>query len=244
MSSINPDTCLGCKFAVMGYKSQLDCSLGKLDVLKSKSQSYDSTYFDLDRVCIFKRSENWEGDIVSETTPKVGYIFILKDRNKLEELKQNILKTKNPIWIGIYHPFSDLQKEIIEFTTEVLNHSRMNIVCDFSEKDLKDLYKLDKFENNYINGWTIVNVVGEDFDVDVLTKKLEIFINENLGRASIIYNKDSDNVNGLCFFNIYYKFYKGSRSSLDTTLNKVIYQTFIEKALEENSQLVKDWSDI
>jgi hypothetical protein len=244
MSLTNLDNCKECKFAIMGAEGQSDCSLGKLNFLKSPVQPIDFSYFNLSRICIFKRSEKWDGDIQKETAPKVGYIFILKDRDKLNELKENILKVKNCIWVGVYHPFEDLQKEIIEFTAKSLDHSRINIVCNFSGVDGNDLYKLDKFEKNYINGWTIVNIVGEEFDVEKLSNTLDSFVNNKMGRASIIYNKDSNSINELCFFNIYYKFYKGSHSSLDTVLDKVIHQTVIEKALQENSQLVKDWSDI
>jgi hypothetical protein len=239
------DSCKDCKFRVFENGVQNGCSLNKLEKLKSKSISYNPEYYSLDRACIFKRNEGWEGDIEKETIPRIGYLFIFKDKNKFNELKSNILKLNNPYWIGVIHPFEDLQKDIIELTHNKTSNNKVNIICDFyMDKAVNDIYLLDRFDKNYINAWTLVNIVGEEFNPDFIISRLNNFINNELQTASIILNKFSHTINEMCFFNIYYKYYKGSFTVYNKETDAYISHNLLQKAVADNSSLVKDWSEI
>lgn len=243
MSKMN--SCSGCKFALIDDKKiqyQYGCSLNKSNALKNDHITLG--YYDLKRFCIFKRPKDWEGDIELETAPRIGYLFILKDKDQINQLKENLTKVKNAIWLGISHFCPELQKEIIQLAHEITGHNKVNIICNFSEVNRNEYYQIDNFDKNLISGWTLVNIVGEDFDPDKLINKLKVYINDELKVAGLFLHKDAKSLNGMCFFNIYYKYYKGSRPAINPNTDQVCYDNFIEKISSDKQHLVKYWEEL
>ena len=237
------DSCKECKFALLDDNHvQYGCSLNKSNILRCNHDT--AGYYDLQRLCIFKRAKDWDGDIEAETAPRVGYLFILKNKDDMSKLRENLTKVKNAIWLGVSHFYPELQKELIELSHQVTGHNKVNVICNFSELNKNEYYQIDNFDKNFVNGWTIVNIVGEDFNPETLLSKLKTYINDQLNVAGVFLNKDSNSLNNMCFFNIYYKYYKGSRPVINPNTDKICYDNFIQKILSDRKQLVKHWEEL
>ena len=236
-------SCNECKFASRSENIQTGCNLNKLEKfieLNAASIQPEDNSYSLSRICMFKRSEDWNGDILEETQIKMGYIFIIKDKDSIQTFKDNIelIKDKNPLWIGVLHSFNSLNNEICNILDTL--QCKYNIVCQYTQDH--DINKIDQFLPHMKAGWTLVNVVGEEFLVDA-KNRLNYFINEQLGMAGIIKN-EGDSLNGFCFFNIFFKFHKGSKIEYDQNENLYIYKSFEYKVKEKDENMVKLWGDI
>ena len=236
-------TCSGCKFASRSDKIQTGCELYKLDKFielnNARMESGHDSY-SLSRICMFHRPDNWNGDINKETQVKLGYIFIIKDKNDIDIFKNNIdlIKNKDPLWIGVLHSFNSINNELCEILNNV--KCKYNIVCQYT-KDF-DINRIDQFLPYMKAGWTLVNIVGEPFLAEA-KEKLNHFINYELGMAGIIkYNNES--LNGFCFFNIFFKFYKGSKIQYNEIDDTYEYKNFEYKVQEQNSDMIKLWENI
>jgi hypothetical protein len=170
---------------------------------------------------------------------KIGYIFILKDINQLETLKNNISKIlhHDPNWIGICH-------NLVESTDDIIDEMRYlqckyNIVMNYNQ--IPDLYILDQFINNIKNGWTIVNIVGEEFNED-LYLKINKVNNANIPIALI--KNESESINEMAYFNYIYKFLKGSKVEIDEETDIVRNMTYEEKIKEKSPDMIKTWEQI
>lgn len=134
---------------------------------------------------------------------KIGYVFILNNFSSIEQLKLNISTaiSCNPMWIGIIHNDKEIHKDIITFMESY--HIPFNII--YNIENIPDILKLDQFMSNYKNGWTIVNVVGEQFSTD----KYDTINKIPADIAPIALVRDeSESINNMCFFNIIYKHLK------------------------------------
>ena len=229
-------TCEGCAHAAISNNVQIGCNLNKLQSFidqEKASINPTSNFYDLNRVCMSKNS-------IKEKNTKVGYLFILKEETKFPELINNIslcLKN-NPVWIGVVHELPDLTDEIINSLKDL--PCLHNIICNFSSID--SLYIPDQLINKYKNGWTIVNIVGEKFD-ETLYDKLDNYIIANKKPIALIKNIDNS-VNGMVFFNIIYKFLKGSKPDIDEETQDVTFRTYEHKIIEMSPDMIKTWEDL
>lgn len=236
-------SCHQCKFASRSGKIQTGCDLNKLEKFISLNsavmESNDDSY-SLSRICMFKRSEDWQGDIEQETKIKLGYIFIIKDKDSMQTFKDNIelIRDKNPLWIGVLHSFNSLNSEVCKILDTL--KCKYNVICQYT-KDY-DINRIDDFLPYMKAGWTLVNIVGEELLVDA-KDKLNYFINDQLGMAGIIKNEGTS-LNGFCFFNIFFKFYKGSKIEYSPDEDVYIYKNFEYKVKEKEENMVKLWGDI
>jgi hypothetical protein len=200
-------SCEGCR-----YEIDTGCSLGLIEKLgTAEDQNGDIS---LTKICMYKNKDIDEIDI------KMGYVFILNDLKYFDTLRSNIelIKDKNPIWIGISHNYDELS----------------------------DLYRLDQFKKNYKNGWTLVNVVGEYFNPNAKSQ-VEKYIFKDFKSAGIIKdNKDPKDlsINNICFFNLIYKFLKGNDPEVDEVKEVVYYKSVFDKILEQNPEMFKTWEEI
>lgn len=170
---------------------------------------------------------------------KIGYIFILKDISHLPQLKDNISKIShhNPNWIGICHNLEEFADYIIEEMRYL--KSSYNIVLNYNK--IPDIYILDQFINNIKNGWTVVNIVGEDFNED-LYLKINKITTSNIPVALI--RHDSDSINGMAYFNYIFKYLKGSKLEIDEENDIVKNMTYEEKIKEQSPAMIKNWEEI
>lgn len=224
-------SCEGCR-----YEIDTGCSLGLIEKLgTAEDQNGDIS---LTKICMYKNKDIDEIDI------KMGYVFILNDLKHFDTLRSNIelIKDKNPIWIGISHNFPDKAKEIIDMIK--LYNLKFSIISNYDE--LSDLYKLDQFKKNYKNGWTLVNVVGEYFNPNAKSQ-VEKYIFKDFKSAGIIKdNKDPKDlsINNICFFNLIYKFLKGNDPEVDEIKEVVYYKSVFDKILEQSPDMFKTWEEI
>jgi hypothetical protein len=230
--SINIFSCENCCHAVINDNRQTGCKLNKLAKIPH-SMNEDKKFFDLKKVCQYKDRDP------NNIKAKIGYIFILDNPDNIEQLKQNIEQIKNssPLWIGVNIDFPDLAADINDYLIGL--NIPYNIISNY-EKIAGDIYRLDQFMNNYKNGWTIVNIVGQTFDINMPTV-LNNYLNDLNSLAIAKYGCGS--LNGFTFFNMVFKYLKGSYPSIledDTIMQK----DFIEKTTEVSPEMIKDWKDI
>lgn len=230
--SINIFSCENCSHAVLDNNKQIGC---KLNILNKISHTYNENRqaYDLEKVCQYKDRDP------EKVFLKVGYIFVLDDRDNIKYLKDNIekIKDRNPIWIAVNNDFPELADDINECLMGL--NVPYNIISNY-EKIAGDIYRLDQFMSNYINGWTMVNILGKEFNpnlIDILNEYVNQF------NALAIAKHSCDSINGFTFFNMIFKFLKGSYPSIldDDT---IVQKTFIEKVSEVSSTMIRDWREI
>lgn len=225
-------TCESCCHAIIENDEQTGCKLDKLSKIPSVFNK-STKFFNLEKVCAYKNNDPENIKI------KVGYIFILKDPDKIQELKNNInsVKDMNPLWIGVNHDFPEIKDDINKYLMSL--NIPYNIILNY-EKVAGDIYRLDQFMKNYKNGWTLVNIIGEKFDIDKY-KILNTYVN-HFNPLAIVKNK-CDSVNELVFFNMIFKYLKGSYPSIleDETIEQ---KTIIEKVEDMSSYMVKNWKEL
>lgn len=218
------------------YEIETGCSLGLIEKLGTVEDQNGN--ISLSKICMYKNKDVEEIDI------KMGYVFILNDLNNLDILKSNIelIKDKNPIWIGISHNFPDKAKDIIDMLKSY--NLKFNTISNYDE--IPDLYKLDQFKKNYKNGWTLINVVGEYFNHEAKSQ-VEKYILKDFKSAGIIKdNKDPNDlsINNVCFFNLIYKFLKGNDPEIDENKEVVHYKSIFGKLFEQNAEMFKTWEEL
>ena len=225
-------TCNNCKNATINNGVQVGCNINIADRLGF--DQIESAYYDLKNICLFKNKEKTDVDI------NMGYILVSQQNTTFEDIKQCIDKVlnNNPIWIGVYCYSLDIK----DACTSYLNSLQLkyNILLTFS--DTSDFDKLDKFIKNYLNGWTHVHIVGQEFknySKDLLFQKILI---ENYKIGLIVENKD--NINNMCYFNMIYKYLKGSKLIQDEDSGDIIDKTFYEKLKEKSANMIYTWSDL
>jgi hypothetical protein len=95
---------------------------------------------------------------------------------------------------------------------------------------------------NYKNGWTIVNVVGEDFDTNLINT-LDFYLNTKTKPIALI-KSGEDSVNEMCFYNFIYKFLKGSKLEVNSETQEIIDKSYEEKVAESSIDMIKTWKEI
>lgn len=230
-------SCQNCKHAEIDNNVQTGCAINKLSNFtesNSAELNNESGYYDLLKVCLFKNKE------LKDVKTPVGYIFILKDESKIELLKNNIenILDKNPIWIGIIHNLVNLADDIIDKFSYI--SLPINIICNHNE--ITDVDSLDLFMKNYKNGWTIVNIVGEDFNTNLVTT-LDFYLSTKTKPIALIKSSE-DSVNEMCFYNFIYKFLKGSKLEVNSETQEIIDKSYEEKVAESSIDMIKTWKEI
>lgn len=237
MRNYKISSCSNCKHVVLDNGIQTACAVNKLNqLIESKFTEFntESGHYDLFKVCLFRNKDS------SEVKTPVGYIFILNNESDIETLKSNIDKAleKNPIWIGIVHNLVDLANNIIIKFGSI--SCPLNIICNHNPTH--DIMSLDMFMKNYKNGWTIVNVVGEEFDIDLIDT-LNLYL-DNTKSAIALIKSDSSSINQMCFYNFIYKYLKGSLLEIDPKTEEIIDKTYEQKVLDSSPNMITTWKEI
>lgn len=231
----SPAQCNNCKHAIVNNEDQTGCNLNLLDSLKPYKEDGDK-FYKLNKICLYKNKDKSEVDI------KLGYIFILNNESLINTLKENIKKVanNNPAWIGVVLHTTDYNKDIKDEIDKI--GCRYNIVSNFKEVD--DIYKLDQFIDLFHNGWTLINIVGEDlYDIK---DKLENFVLTG-NRAAIIKDlKDPDivQINGIVYYNYLYKMLNGNLPELIEDEKMYLTKSFAQKVFEKNPEMIVSWEDL
>lgn len=225
-------TCNNCKHAAINNDIQVGCNINIADRLGFDQT--ESAYYDLKNICLFKNKEKEDVDI------SMGYIFVSQQNTTFEDIKQCIDKVlnNNPMWIGVYCYSVDIKDACTSYLNSL--QIKYNILLAFS--DTSDFDKLDKFIKNYLNGWTHVHVVGQEFKESSKELLFQKILIENYKIGLILENKDS--INNMCYFNMIYKFLKGSKLIQDENSGEIIDKTFYEKLKEKSENMIYTWSDL
>jgi len=235
---MNIFSCHDCVHAKMNEGTQEGCELNHLKAMGA----FDITdgYFSLSRVCMDKS----EVDEKKYVEIQLGYIFIIDGEKHIDEFKQNLetISTKNPIWVGIVHNAVNKINEILDIVRSTIPTVKFNVITNLND-NMDNFSKLDQFAKHYLNGWTLVNVVGEEFKSDT-KEKLQKYIVEDLNVAGLIKDKDNESLNGACYYNLIYKFLKGSTPEYDDDNELILFKNFFERIEEKQSSMIKYWEDI
>lgn len=177
---------------------------------------------------------------------KLGYIFISKSDNPLIGLFESFekIKDKDPLWIGISNLNPEYNTAISLKIEEMMPNVQYNIISNFEE--IEDLYKIDQFLKNYKNGWTIVNIIGQELDL-LAKEKLHKAINEKLDKfCLVVEDKEAEipNVNNLLFFNFTYCFLKGNCPEYLEETNELVLKSILDKTREKGSDMIRNWSEL
>jgi hypothetical protein len=170
---------------------------------------------------------------------KIGYVFILNDPNLISELKENVstVISRNPMWIGITNNDEEANQDIIDFM------QAFNVPFDimYNLEDIPDVLKLDQYMSHYKNGWTLVNIVGEDFSIDKYDYVEAIF--NSIAPVALV-RDESESINNMCFFNIVYKFLHGSKCKMEEETEELVCELFEERVAATQPTMIKTWKDI
>lgn len=240
---MNNKTCQDCKHRETTWldikgtvkEVQCGCSKGFSKILKidnSKSESF----YNLKYNCVWKN--------VDQPYMNLGYIFILRSSSDINILNYNIglIKDKNPTWIGINTPDSDISK-----IKEILDPLGVRYTINYNLQELDDYYKIDQFIPNLPSGWTLVNEVKSFFN----HKAYEILTHinfENPVPAMLIKNDENIfhyGINNLCFLNDAYKKCFGHTPvfNIETELfESMTFAQKIEQRTKEKS--IFTWSEL
>lgn len=228
----SPFTCEGCVHAIMDT-DQTGCKLNLLNALDGEKSD---KYYILDRTCLFKNKTPEEVDV------KLGYLFILEDFKNLPTLEANVLaiKDKNPIWIGV--STNDPSKTYQVAKILDLAKCEYDIVANYVELDT--IYRLDQFMKNYKNGWTLVNIVGQNFDLEAKDKLDKFVIRDNKKAAVIKNTSDPDDIqiNGICYYNFLFKYLNGNKPEVNDQDKAYYTKSFIHKVYEKDKNMIATWS--
>lgn len=233
-----PTNCEGCKYAIFDEEKQIGCKYNLLEVLNGKIQQ-DDLYYKLSGVCLSKNKTPESIDI------KLGYLFILHDVSKIDILEHNINKilNKKPVWIGISIVAESLSKFYSlrdRLAAKVHGFCKYNILAN--DIDYSDYYKIDQFYDNYLNGWTYVNEVGEFFREDAKESLTNFIINKG-GKAALI-SSDVEQINDTCFYNLIYKCLKGNKLDFDENNKKFYQKNFYDKVHDMDSKMILEWKNL
>lgn len=224
-------SCEDCK-----YEIEDGCKLGLIEKLGTAVDENGDV--SLCKICMFKNKDIDEIDI------KMGYIFILKDLSKIDTLKENIelIKDKNPLWIGISHDFPDNNDDIINIVKDY--NVKYNIISNY--EPIQDLYRLDQFKKNYKNGWTLVNIIGDYFNKDAKSIVQDYILVQLKSVGIIKDNKDIEDysVNNVCFYNLIYKYLKCNDPEIDEENEVIHYKSIFQKLHDSNSSMFKTWEEV
>lgn len=236
--------CENCKFIEVIDGVQQGCAINKLDRFKKYAQANlnINNVYNFTKSCIYKRYNDWNGNLEEETKLFMNYIFVLRDFSNLNTLKQRVeqIKKYNPEWIGIIHNNKEHHFEIIDMMNSIGNY-KFNIILETEE--IIDFYKIDRFAKNIPKGWTVINVVEDVFNPDVYDL-IDKAINEKL-KSPIVVMDDKKSINNLCFFNYVYKKLQGSLPILDKEKDVIIYLSFPEKVeIMVGSDAILTWEQI
>lgn len=236
------NSCKGCKFAIVDESKQIGCEQHKLEkfIAQGVAKIDDDRWYSIDRLCMFKRFVDWDGSIEDETQIKMGYIFILNRESSFDELIQNInaIKDKEPLWIGVICTSYQPKKDIIDILNSI--GCKYNIITDYIEK--QDWFYIDPFIKHIKNGWTLVNIVGKEFISDA-KERMHKAINEDLKAIGLV-TPAEDSLNGICFFNIFFKFHNGSVPNFDEESNSYIVESFENKMRRKSAEFVEEWGNL
>ena len=236
------NSCKDCKFAICSDNVQTGCECNKIEkfVEQNTASMGENGFYNLNRLCMFKRFVDWEGSLEDETQIKMGYIFILNSESNFDQLEYNInqIKDKSPLWIGVICTNAQPKKSIIELLNSI--GCKYNIITDYLEK--QEWFYIDTFIKHIKNGWTLVNIVGKEFIVDAKEKMHQV-INEDLRVIGLV-TPEEDSLNGICFFNIFFKYHKGSLPIFDEESDSYIVESFENKMRRNNPELVVSWSEL
>jgi hypothetical protein len=230
--------CEGCRHALFDSEKQIGCKYSLSSKLGAEIVN-DDLYYSLDKVCLYKNKKDSEIDI------KLGYLFILKNINQKDVLIHNIKRIidKKPLWVGISAVSEDLNK-LDDIKNQLI--SLLDGVCQYkiivNAEDYSDYYKLDQFMNDYKNGWTYVNEVG-DFFRENAKEVLSQFILVNAGKAAVI-SGESEQVNDTCFYNFIFKCLHGNKTDFNEENEKFYFKNFYDKVEEKDPKMILDWSDL
>ena len=170
---------------------------------------------------------------------KIGYVFILNDSNLISELKENVsaVISRNPMWIGITNNDKEVNQDIIDFM------QNFNVPFDimYNLEDIPDILKLDQHISHYKNGWTLVNIVGEDFSIDKYDYVEAVF--NSIAPVALV-RDESESINNMCFFNMIYKFLHGSKCKLEEETEELVCELFEERVAASQPTMIKTWKDI
>lgn len=228
----SPFTCEGCVHAIVDT-DQTGCKFNLLEALNA--EKFDK-YYILDRTCLFKNKNPEEVDV------KLGYLFILEDFKDLPILEANVqsIKDKNPIWIGV--STNDPSKTYQVAKILDIAKCEYEIIGNYAELD--PIYKLDQFMKHYKNGWTLVNIVGQDFDPNVKDKLQKFIIEQNKKTAIIKTTSSPDDIeiNGICYFNFIFKYLNGNKPELNEEDGAYYAKSFAHKVYEKDQNMIATWS--
>jgi hypothetical protein len=232
----SPAQCNSCFHVVLDDDNiQSGCSLHLLEKLNAYRATDNDSYYSLEKICLFKNKDKESVDV------KIGYIFILNDTSLENELYKNIEKIKddNPRWVAVILDTTDLNGAIKNNLDKL--GCKYNIVTNFKEVD--SIYKIDQCIEFLQNGWTVVNIVGEELLQP--REKLSKFIFDGNRAALIKKSKDPDDIqiNGIVFYNYIFKMLKGNLPEL-TEDGFYITKSFAHKVHEKSPDMIISMEDI
>ena len=231
----SPAKCNSCCHAIVENEEQVGCKLNLLEKLQAYKED-EEKYFYLNKLCLFKNKNQDDVDV------KLGYLFIYNKGVDLQDLLNNIeaIKTQNPSWVGV-SSYTTEGHELIKRSLDELK-CRYNVVMNYKEVD--NIYKLDQFIDLFHNGWTVVNIVGEELFLP--KEKLSSFI-LNGNRAAIIkHDKSPDmiEINGVAYFNYLYKMLNGNLPESTEEEGILISKSFAHKVFERSPSMIVSWEDL
>jgi len=144
-------SCNKCCFAEMKDGNQISCFADKYKYVKAQNpnQKNDKVFFELDRVCLYKRSKEWESsksleeklkEVESQLVPNIGFCIDDDSDNPddLVNLLEQFIKIdypKNRIFITIYSNFNKAGARIPKLLSNLRANLITNCCCVFKVED-------------------------------------------------------------------------------------------------------------
>lgn len=232
--------CSGCCFADMSNDKQVSCIADKYKYLQKENSQKDNKFFELDRMCLYKRREDWKKDLSREEKineahdqliPNIGFCIDddSEDPNDLENLLNkfwNIDYPRNRIFVTIYSTYDKRGARV----PKLLSGLRMNNIplCSSVFKVSEDVFENETTVFQKMSDASFLTRISSNSNIEV-QKCLDVIntkINRELGKFLMFRNNDALFINKL-YVSQSYLSYKDYNKMQKDLLSKVIDTEFL-----------------
>jgi len=236
--------CNGCVFSETENNEQTGCRLNRADKIGIQDKD-DDGFFVLSRSCSTHRPTEWLNDLSlaesedivdtvrKEVHPPVGFFVLLKteDTKSISDLTSTLEDIKaqeiiTPSYVVVITDKVEYNEETLETLDAIFDYEKTQYhIVQLQIKPNNIHQRIDQAFSHAKNGWAYVTSSGESVPRDLL-RKIDHRINFDMKKLVVV--KPYDEINGLLFQTVLFKFLNGNKSKLHND-EIADHRSFLEK---------------